>query len=64
MENTEKADRVQLHLVLAYKFEPRQHHRVRAYLEQGYVVEQMQRISDREAIVTLAVPGEPSSPAG
>lgn len=48
------ADRVQLHLVLPYKFEPRQDHRVRAYLERGYRIEQLQRISDQEAIVTLA----------
>ncbi len=54
MENTDNADRIQLHLVLAYKFEPRKHHRVRAYLDRGYIIEQLQRITDREVVVTLA----------
>ena len=46
--------RIQLHLVLPYKFEPRENGRVREYLAQGYRIEQLQRISDREALVTLA----------
>jgi hypothetical protein len=47
-------DRIQLHLVLPYKFDPRDEPRVARYLEQGYRVEQMQRVTDREAILTLA----------
>jgi hypothetical protein len=54
-------ERVQLHLVLPYKFEPRAHRTVRRYLERGYRVVQLQRVSDREALVTLA-PGEPGPP--
>jgi hypothetical protein len=50
------ADPIQLHLVLPYKFEPREDHRVRAYLERGYRIEQLQRLSDREALVTLTPP--------
>lgn len=48
--------RIQLHLVLPYKFEPRENHTVRDYLARGYRIEQLQRLSDREALVTLAPP--------
>ncbi len=44
---------IQLHLVLPYKFEPRDHHRVKRYLEQGYHIAQFQRVTDREALITL-----------
>ncbi|MHC4428258.1 MAG: hypothetical protein ACYS0D_06600 [Planctomycetota bacterium] len=47
-------DRIQLHLVLPFKFEPRDEPRVARYLEQGYRIEQVQRVTDREAILTLA----------
>jgi len=56
VENRDKPDareRVQLHLVLPYKFEPRQHHKVRGYLDLGYRIVQLQRVSDREVVVTL-----------
>jgi hypothetical protein len=46
--------RVQLHLVLPYKADPAQHKQIRAYLDRGYVIEELQRLTDREAIVTLA----------
>jgi len=45
--------RVQLHLVLPYKMQPRKHHSVRRYLESGYRIVQLQRVTDREALVTL-----------
>jgi hypothetical protein len=48
---------IQLHLQLAYKFDPIRHARVRELLEQGYRVAQFQRITDRDAVVTL-VPNE------
>ncbi|HXV75479.1 MAG TPA: hypothetical protein VD788_04105 [Candidatus Polarisedimenticolaceae bacterium] len=51
---TERPARVQLHLVLPYKFDPIHHPRVRGYLEQGYRIEQFQRLTDQEALVTLA----------
>jgi hypothetical protein len=55
MESTEnREDRVQLHLVLPYKFEPRQDRRVRSYLDRGYRIRQLQRISDREVLITLS----------
>lgn len=46
--------RVQLHLVLPYKDDPIEHPRVRAWLERGYRIEDLQRVTDREALVTLA----------
>jgi hypothetical protein len=52
-QTTTKGERIQLHLVLPYKFEPRENRRVMRYLEQGYRIEQFQRITDREAVVTL-----------
>jgi hypothetical protein len=48
--------RVQLHLVLPYKADPIEHHRIKAYLDRGYRIEQLQRLTDREAIVTLGPP--------
>ena len=54
-ETTE--DRTQLHVVMPYKLEARNHPRIRSYLDRGYRIIQLQRISDREAIVTLAAAG-------
>lgn len=55
MENPEKPDGlVQLHLVLPYRHQPRDDRRIRAYLDRGYRIVQLQRVSDREVIVTLA----------
>ena len=48
--------RIQLHLVLAYKHEPREHPRVASLLREGYRVVDLQRVTDREALVTLALP--------
>jgi hypothetical protein len=50
-------DRLQLHLTLPYKLEPREHPRIREHLQRGLRILQFQRISDREVIVTLG--GEP-----
>jgi hypothetical protein len=50
------AARVQIHLVLPYRIEPREHPRVREYLSRGYRIVQLQRLTDREALVTFAVP--------
>jgi hypothetical protein len=47
---------VQLLIVLPYKDEARGHRDVRRYLEQGYRIVDLQRVSDREALVTLAAP--------
>ena len=55
-------DRVQLHLVLPYKFEPRRDPRVRRYLDRGYRIVTLQRLSDREAMVTLE-PDKHSTPS-
>jgi hypothetical protein len=50
-----------LHLVLPYKADPGQHHQIRAYLDRGYQIEQLQRLTDREAVVTLGRPTAPAS---
>ncbi len=50
---------LQLQLDLTYKMQPRDHPRVRAYLERGYRIADLQRISDQEALVTLNL--EPSA---
>ena len=61
VENTTPAPaiRVQLHLVLPYKADPAAHNQIKAYLDRGYRIEQLQRITDREAIVTLGAPDAP-----
>jgi hypothetical protein len=48
-------DRVQLQLPLAYRHEARQHPKIREWLERGYRIVQLQRLSDREVLVTLAL---------
>jgi len=45
--------RVQLHLVLPYKAQPADDPRIRRYLDGGYRIEELQRLTDREAIVVL-----------
>ncbi len=45
--------RIQLHLVLPYKDEAATHPQIRAHLEDGYRIEQLQRVTDREVLVTL-----------
>jgi hypothetical protein len=52
--------RVQLQLVLPYKAVPAEHPQVKAYLERGYHIEQLQRLTDREALVTVSLP-EPTA---
>ena len=52
----EQPDKVQLHLVLPYKFEPTDEPQVRGLLDRGYRIVQLQRMTDREVIVTLAHP--------
>jgi len=57
------AGRIQLHLVLPYKHQVKDHPRVRGYLERGWRIRQLQRLSDREVVVTLAaLPPTPSPP--
>ena len=56
------SDRVQLHLVLPYKLEPMRDPHVRRYLDRGYRIEQFQRISDQEAVVTLRAGAAPQKP--
>jgi hypothetical protein len=45
--------RQQLHLVLPYKFEPREHPRVAAMLAEGWKIVEVTRVTDRETLVTF-----------
>ena len=53
MDQATQQDRLQLHLVLPYKFQPTDQPRVKELLDRGYRIEHLQRVSDREVIVTL-----------
>ena len=46
-------DPVQLQIELPYKQEARTHRVVFDYLERGYRITDLQRVTDREALVTL-----------
>lgn len=48
--------RIQLQLRLPYKFEPTANAEIRRLLAAGYRVEQIQRLSDQEALVMLVRP--------
>ena len=48
-----KPERVQLHLVLPYNIEARRDPRVRGYLDRGYHIAELQRVTDREVLVTF-----------
>ena len=52
--------RIQLHLVLPYKDEVASHPQIKAHLEDGYRIEQLQRVTDREVLVTLATGPTPA----
>ncbi len=56
-ETSENPDRIQLHLVLPYKDEAASHPQIQAHLERGYRIEQLQRVTDREILVTLTRTG-------
>ncbi len=56
-EESESPCRIQLHLVLPYKDEAATHPRIKAHLERGYRIEQLQRVTDREVLVTLTRTG-------
>jgi hypothetical protein len=45
--------RQQLHLVLPFKFEPREHPRVAAMLDCGWRIVEVTRVTDRETLVTF-----------
>ncbi len=53
VDPTAQPDKVQLHLVLPYKFQPTDEPRVKSLLDRGYRIVQLQRVTDREVIVTL-----------
>ena len=43
----------QLHLVLPFKFEPREHPRVRKMLDLGWRIVEVTRVTDRETLITF-----------
>jgi hypothetical protein len=47
---------VQLQVVLPYNAEPADDPRVRRYLDGGYRIEVLQRLTDHEALVVLVAP--------
>lgn len=51
-----REERVQIQLGMTFKQQPADHARVKAYLERGYRVVHVQRVTDHEALVTLAPP--------
>jgi hypothetical protein len=55
----ERSERVQMHLTLSFKKEPHEHPQIGALLEQGFRVDQFQRVTDKEVVVTLVRPETP-----
>ena len=47
------AERIQLHLVLQYRKQPRDHPRIGALLDRGFRIADLQRVTDQEVVVTL-----------
>jgi len=65
-DRRDEGNPIQLHVQLAYKFDPNRDPRVRDLLSRGYKVAQFQRVTDRDAIVTLVrdAPGAGAEAAG
>ena len=53
------AKKIQIQLELPYKIEPRENRTIKKYLDKGWRIEHLQRLSDREALVTLDPPHAP-----
>ena len=53
MDRPAQNDKIQLHLVLPYKFQPTDEPQVKNLLDRGYRILDLQRVTDREVIVTL-----------
>ncbi len=53
VDGQEQRDPIQLHLVLPYKFQPTDEPRVKEMLDRGYRILNLQRVSDREVLITL-----------
>jgi len=47
------SERIQIQLALSYKQQPAEHPRIRTMLERGYRVVSVDRLNDREALITL-----------
>jgi len=52
--STAQGERIQLHLVHPYSVEIRDNAKVKRYLDGGYRIAHLQRVTDREVLVTLA----------
>jgi hypothetical protein len=57
----DRPKKLQLHVVLPYKFEPGEHPRIRRYLDLGWRIQALQRLTDRDAIVTLVQAPAPAA---
>ena len=49
-------NKTQLQFELPYNIEPREHRSIRKYLDQGWSISDLQRLSDREALITFEPP--------
>lgn len=49
-------DRIQLHIPLPYKQEPKVDPKVSRLLREGWTIASLQRLTDRDALVTLERP--------
>ncbi len=47
---------IQVQLEMPYNVEPRDHRSVRRYLDGGWRISDLQRLSDREALITFDPP--------
>ena len=48
--------RIQVHVALAYRHEPASEPRIAARLARGWRIVELQRLTDRDALVTLEMP--------
>jgi hypothetical protein len=49
-------NKTQLQIEMPYNIEPREHRAVRKYLDQGWTISDLQRLTDREALITFEPP--------
>jgi len=55
------AERIQLHLDLPYRKQPKDHPRIGALLAQGFRIAELQRLTDKEVAITLVRPPSAAS---
>jgi hypothetical protein len=55
------AERIQLHLELQYRMQPRDHPKIGALLDRGFRIADLQRVTDKEVVITLVRPASETS---